>query len=149
LASLASLTALSAPAQELPDGPGKAVVLKVCAGCHGPKQVLGRAHSAEEWGEIVGKMAELGAEGTDDEFNEVVNYLATNFPPKPAADRKVNVNKASARELETGLELPAKEAEAIIRYRDEKGSFKSLDDLKKVPGLDYKSVEAKKERLEY
>jgi competence protein ComEA len=143
---LAVLAATGAQSQQLPDGAGRAVVLEVCGGCHGPKRVLGQAHTAEEWGQIVGKMVELGAEGTDDEFNEAVNYLAVHFP-KSAVGR-ININKASAKELETRLDLPAKDAEAIVRYRVENGNFKSLDELKKVPGLDYKGVEAKKDRLE-
>jgi competence protein ComEA len=145
---LLALPVFGIRAQQLPDGPGKSAVLKVCGGCHGPKQVIGQAHTEEEWGRIVGKMAELGAEGTDDEFNAVVGYLAAHFP-KATSSKKVNVNKSSAKDLEAALELTAKEAEAIVRYREENGNFKSLDQLKKVPGLDYKSLETKKERLEY
>jgi len=134
--------------RELPDGPGKAVTLKVCSGCHGPLRVLGQAHSYEEWGEIVGKMVEEGAVGSDDEFNTVVDYLAAHFP-KQAPGAKINVNRAPAGELESALVLSAKEADAIVKYRDEKGGFHSLEDLKKVPGIDPAKIEAKKERLEF
>jgi competence protein ComEA len=41
------------------------------------------------------------------------------------------------------------DAEAIVRYREEKGSFKTLDDLKKVPGIDPGKLEAKKASLEF
>ena len=59
----------------------------------------------------------------------------------------VNVNKASAADLESGLALTAKEAAAIVKYRTDKGAFKAVDDLKKVPDLDFKKIEAQKDRL--
>ena len=94
---------------------------------------------------MVGEMAAAGAQATEDEFNEIVDYLAAAFPKAP----KINVNKAAAQDLESGLELSAKEAQAIVRYREEKGSFKSIEDVEKVPGLDAKKIEAKKDRLTF
>jgi DNA uptake protein ComE-like DNA-binding protein len=41
--------------------------------------------------------------------------------------------------------LTRKEAAAVIAYLDKIGVCKSLDDLKKVPGLDYKKIEARKD----
>jgi len=45
------------------------------------------------------------------------------------------------------LGLLEREAEAIVKYRTDKGPFKTLEDLKKVPDLDFKKVEAQKDRL--
>jgi competence protein ComEA len=59
------------------------------------------------------------------------------------------VNKAAAKELAEGLELSLKDAEAMVRYRDANGSFKSPDDLKKVPGLDAAKIASLRERLEF
>ena len=59
----------------------------------------------------------------------------------------MNVNKASAADLESGLGLTGKEAAAIVKYRTDKGAFKAVEDLKKVPDLDFKKIEAQKERL--
>ena len=78
------------------------------------------------------------------DIDAIVAYLAKNFPVV-----KINVNKASAKDLEAGLELTTKESEAIIRYREAKGNFKTLDDLKKVPGLDAVKIESKKDRLDF
>jgi competence protein ComEA len=103
------------------------------------------AKTRDEWGAVVGEMAADGAQATEDEFNEIVDYLATAFPKAP----KINVNKAGAKDLEGGLELSTKEAEAIVHYREEKGSFKSIEDVEKVPGVDAKKIEAKKERLTF
>jgi competence protein ComEA len=75
----------------------------------------------------------------------IVEYLSSNFMP----GGKIYVNKAKAKDLETALELSSADAEAIVRYREEKGSFRTLDDLKKVPGLDAGKVEARKDRLDF
>jgi competence protein ComEA len=144
LCVLAMLGGVAAMGQgKLPDGEGKETVLKVCSKCHGPEVVMGRGHTRDEWEGVVVEMVNAGAEGTDAEFISVVDYLTKNFP------KKIQVNKASATELGNGLEISAKEAESIVKYREENGKFKELDDLKKVPGLDFKKVEAKKEKLAF
>jgi len=45
------------------------------------------------------------------------------------------------------LLLLRKEAAAVIAYREKNGLFKSVDDLKKVPGIDPQKIEAQKDRL--
>lgn len=135
--------AAALPQGKLPDGPGRDTTQRVCGQCHGAEVVLGQGHTREEWGEKVSEMVTFGATGTDEEFNVVVDYLSKNFPPK------VNVNKASSKDLQTGLDFSAKEAEALIQYRERNGNYKSLDDLKKVPGLDSKKLDAIKERLSF
>jgi competence protein ComEA len=80
---------------------------------------------------------------TEMEREQIVEYLSRNFA------KKVNVNKAPAAEIEATLEIPAKDAAAIVAYRTAQGAFKSVDDLKKVPGLDAKTVEFNKRRVEF
>ena len=80
---------------------------------------------------------------TQPERDKIVEYLALNFPAK------VKVNKASAREFEAVLEISAENAAAIVRYRTQNGSFKTIGDLKKVPGLDAAKLEAKRELIEF
>jgi len=133
---------------KLPDGPGKATTQKVCGSCHGAELVLGRQEDREAWGSVVNDMIQRGATGTDDEFYEVVDYLATNFS-KTAPVIKINVNKATAKDLEGALRLTAKQAAANVHQREEKGDFKSIEDLKKVPGIDAGKIEANKNRLAY
>lgn len=135
---------LTAP--RLPEGPGKATVVKLCSGCHSAENVIGRGRTYDEWEETLVKMAQLGTKGSDEEFYEVLEYLAEHFP-KPVPSDKINVNTATAKALETGLELSTKEAEAIVCYREKNGNFKSLEELKKVSGLDAKKLDAKRDRL--
>ena len=135
-----------ATAQEkLPAGPGRDAMKKVCSKCHGAENVVGLAKSREEWGEVVGKMVDIGAEGSVDDFNDVVDYLTEHFPQAP----RVNVNKASAKDFEASLGFSSKEAEAIVSYRGAKGNFKSIEDLVKVPGIDVKKVQARRDRFAF
>jgi len=59
------------------------------------------------------------------------------------------VNTATAKELEAALDVGAGVADAIVAFRADKGAFKSLEDVMKVPGLDAAKVEAVKGRLVY
>ena len=146
LSVAATLFLTLANAQEkLPKGPGRETTKRICGACHSAENVAGMAKTREEWGSVVGQMVADGAQGTEDEFNQIVDYLATNFPATP----RINVNTATSKEIESALELSAKEAEAIVHYRAEKGSFKSVEQVEKVPGVDAKKIEAKKDRLTF
>jgi len=133
-------------AQSLPNGPGKDVFEKICNACHEAEIVIGRKGTKEGWNFTVDQMVSRGADVTDQEFDTIVEYLAKNFGKEVA---KINVNKAPAKDIETGLALSTKEAEAIVKYRKKKGSFKTLDDLKKVRRLNASKVEAKKDNIEF
>ncbi|MDQ6705935.1 MAG: helix-hairpin-helix domain-containing protein [Acidobacteriota bacterium] len=148
LCLLSASPTLQAQSLKLPDGAGKPTVQKVCGTCHGAELVIGRQESREGWGAIVEDMMQRGAVGTEDELYEVVDYLATNFSPSSPVT-KINVNKATAKDLEASLRMPAKQAAAIVQQRGEKGNFKSIDDLRKVPGVDAAKIDANKNRLSF
>jgi competence protein ComEA len=44
---------------------------------------------------------------------------------------------------------PRLRSSKVIEYRKKNGDFKSLDDLKKVPDVDAKKLDAKKDRLAF
>ncbi len=48
---------------------------------------------------------------------------------------KVNLNKATAKELAKVKGITANKAKAIVAYRKKNGDFKSVDDLKEVKGF--------------
>jgi mono/diheme cytochrome c family protein len=86
LASLAPWCALGqAPATQLPDAPNRETVQRICSACHPATIVLGRGMTREQWGSIVSNMISRGAKGSDEEFAQVVDYLAQNLPPGKAA----------------------------------------------------------------
>src|SRR5579863_9077161 len=80
--------------------------------------------------------------------SKIVEYLAKTFPALIDI-KKVNVNTAAAKDIETTLELSPETAAAIVRYREQNGAFKTIDDVKKVPGVDAAKIESKKDRLEF
>jgi competence protein ComEA len=107
--------------------------------------VIANGQDRDGWEATITKMAGFGAQGTDDDYTAILEYLVKNFPANPP----VNVNKATAAQLESGLSFTTAESEAVITYRDKNGDFKTLDDLKKVPDLDAKKVDAKKARITF
>jgi competence ComEA-like helix-hairpin-helix protein len=133
---------LPVAAQDLPAGPGKAVFEKMCTQCHGVEGVVRSKMSKDRWMTIVDDMVSRGAKGSDEEIDTVIDYLAANF------GRKVNVNKATASDL-TALGLTADEAQAVIKYRVEKGTVKDIDELAKVPGVAAEKVTGLKDRVEF
>ena len=132
---------------DLPPGPGRDETLKVCGKCHSAEQAASLRQSRTGWEETVSKMVNMGAEGSDDEYEAILVYLTKNFGPE--APKPVNVNKATPVEIESTLALTRAESAAIVQYRADKGDFKGLDDLKNVPGLDFKKIEAKKARITF
>ena len=96
-----------------------------------------------------------GAQLLPDEFDALVQYLTENFGPAKSANVpspanfKVNVNKASAKELADALGISSEDAARIIRYRTEKGNFREWQDFSKVPGIDLKKLETRKDQLAY
>ncbi len=77
------LTAGIALAQSLPNGQGKDVVEKICAGCHDLDPITsseGGTH--DDWDMVVKAMIAMGADIKPEQEAVIANYLAENFPPK-------------------------------------------------------------------
>lgn len=62
-------------------------------------------------------------------------------------DGLVNINTATAEELETLKGVGAATAEKIIADREANGPFKSIDDLTRVSGIGEKKLSAMRDRL--
>ena len=138
------VSCLAAPvAAQLPDGPGREQLLKVCGGCHQAERSASVRLTREGWQDVIGDMIKRGAKGSDDEFAAVLEYLAKNFLGE--APRPLNINRATNIELESVAGLTRKEAAAVIAWLNKVGVCNTLDELKKVPGLDYKKIEARKD----
>jgi competence ComEA-like helix-hairpin-helix protein len=129
----------------LPDAPGRDVTERLCGNCHAVETVASVRHPPEGWRDAIAKMVAAGAEGTEQELETVFQYLSTHFPAE--AQKALNLNTATAIELESIAGLLRKEAAALIVYREKNGPCRKLEDLKKIAGLDYKKIEARKERL--
>ena len=164
-ACAAALLAPLAHAQKEDAGhAGKKLLQRLCAGCHDMALTTNKRATREDWRYTVDKMVAKGAEGTEDELNKVIDYLAEHYGPAKngqeestrdnndapgEAAAKLNINKAAAGKIAGVLQLSGADAAAIVRYRETKGTFKGWPDLKKVPGLDLKKLEARKDRIEF
>ena len=135
--------------QDLPAGPGRETLKKVCTQCHDIDSVPRLRYSRADWTNLVFSMKDMGADATSAELDEIIDYLAKNFGKGEAAAKKVNVNTAAASDLETGLGLTAKESELIVQYRGKNGNFKDLSGLLKVEGVDAGKVQAAKDKIEF
>ena len=49
--------------------------------------------------------------------------------------QKVNINTATAEQLQTLPGIGQAKANAIVAYRENNGNFSSIEDLRKVPGI--------------
>jgi competence protein ComEA len=128
----------------LPAGPGKDATTKICSGCHNVGIVASLRLTRDGWADVVKDMVKEGAKGTDQELAQVLDYLSANFLGE--APRPINVNTAPAIDLESVIGLLRSEARALITYREKK-PCKVIEDLKSVPGLDFKKIEAAKSRI--
>lgn len=145
LLAAAAVWAVPVAARQLPDGAGKDTVIKVCSPCHEPSRAAAFRLTREGWEATVADMRWRGAKGTDEEFTAIVDYLSTYYLGE--ASPKLNMNRATSVELESVVSLLRREAAAVMAYRDKVGGFKSIEDLRKVPGVDFKKFEAAKDRL--
>jgi competence protein ComEA len=124
----------------LPNGPGKTALLKACSPCHGAESAVGHLKTHDEWKKTLDEMAANGADATDEEWNQILGYLDKHYS-------LIFVNKAGANELANVLDVSQADGENVVRYRDEHGGFVTIDDLRKIPGLDAAKIEARKDRF--
>src|SRR5438045_4152402 len=130
----------------LPEAPARELVIRVCGQCHEPQRAASLRLTRDGWEGVIQKMKGLGAGAlaTDAELAQITDYLSENF--KGEAAKPINLNSASAIDLEAVAGLLRKEAAAWIDYR-KKTPCKTLDDLKKVEGLPFSKIDERRDRL--
>jgi competence protein ComEA len=138
--------ARSGLAQEvLPEGAGRDTTVRICSQCHEAQKAASIKLSRPGWLEEIAKMKDLGAAGTDQEFDEVLEYLAAHF--RGELDRPLDMNSAEAIDLESVLGLLRRESAAVLQYRTKRGPFRSLADLHDLDPMILKKIEARKDRV--
>ncbi len=136
---LVALFAVAWAADVAPPAPGLAregqSLKAVCAQCHNLQIVMDTPMSYNAWHDTVQTMVDRGASGTDEQFDDIMDYLHRTMTT-------IDVNTAHADELEIVLNVPEAAAQAIIARRSMR-KFNGLADLKSVPGVDASTVDAK------
>jgi competence protein ComEA len=128
--------------QDATSAKSKQVFEALCAACHPLEDVTSARKTRAQWEETIDTMIANGATGTEADFATALAYLIAQYG-------RVNVNKAPAGEIAEVLELPVKDAEAIVKYREDKGKFEDFDALTRVPGLDAEKLKKKKDAVSY
>jgi competence protein ComEA len=132
---------------QFPDLPGKDATLRACGTCHEPERAASLRQTSDGWDATLSSMTGRGMALSDTDYTTVLNYLAKAFPAE--APKPLNINTAEAIDMETRLSLLRSQAAAIVAYRTKNGKFKTLDDLKKVPGLDFSKIESQKDQISF
>ena len=143
--SVAASLAADDEAKNLPDGPGKETVAKVCIDCHTAGTFRKMRFTEAEWDDKVGDMVDRGAKADERQQAEIVAYLVRNFGP----GARVNMNTAPLSELMVVLGFGADESKALVAYRTDHGAFKDWSEVAKVSGVDAKKVESQKDKMAF
>ena len=122
--------------------PDTGLFTKLCNDCHDAHQVVSRRRTRADWDEVITKMIEKGLAGSEADLDTVFGYLNRNYG-------KVYINRAPADEIVAVLTLSPQEADAIVAYRKTTGSFADFEAIRKVPGIDLKKLEEKKDAIAY
>lgn len=130
------------PAPPAPQAPDYArefqSINAVCARCHN-LQMVDTPRSYDAWHDTVQRMIDLGANGTDDQLDDIMDYLHHTMTT-------IDVNTADPDELQIVLDISEKIANAIVARRKTK-QFTSLSDLKSIPGIHPSTIDAKSQMI--
>jgi competence protein ComEA len=111
----------------------------VCGKCHNLQIVTDTPRSLDDWRDTMQKMVDRGASGTDDQFDDILDYLHR-------TETTIDVNSADATELATVLNASDATVKLIVERRNAK-KFTGLADLKEVSGIDAATLESKSKLL--
>jgi hypothetical protein len=140
LVLLAATLALPLLAQDAPRKPS-AVLQEACGACHGLNR-LDTSRNRSEWKDTVERMVANGADVKANEMESLIGFITRFY------GETIDINKASAQQIQEELDMTPAEAEMIVKARGANGAFKAYDDVKKS-GVDAKRLDPIKDRLKY
>jgi putative heme-binding domain-containing protein len=105
--------AVSVRAQPQPEQKGRADFQRICGTCHSLERATSQRLTRGEWTRVINDMVARGAQGTQDELDNVMTYLTANFGKplagadgvKPKVAPAVNEKPLSEAEIAKGREL--------------------------------------------
>ena len=124
------------------DDPAAPLFAQMCNRCHDAARITTQRRTGIEWEEILNKMIEKGATGTEKDFENVYEYLLRNHG-------KLNINIATPDDIAMILGLSEKDAQGIVAYRKANGPFADFEAVKKVPDIDLKKLDEHKDAVAF
>ena len=139
----AQAPAAQAPAPTLTpeDEKNAAIYTRTCSLCHDAQRILTNRRTRDQWGEVIDKMIERGAQGSEEDFTAVLEYLVSQYG-------RINVNRGSAADLATVLKLSDAEAQAIVAFRKDT-PIADFETLSRVPGIDAAKLSQNRDAISY
>ena len=118
---------------------------KNCTGCHEIERSISLRQDLSGWNNTIAKMVGFGMKSSQTDLAIVAEFLAKHYPAD--AMPPINVNTATAIELESRFSMKRSQSSAFLAHREKVGKFKTFADLKKAPGIDPEKVDAKKTQI--
>ena len=142
-AALSPTVLMQESAQDSTKDPSERAFTNACAKCHPAERVTAMRRTRSQWEEVINKMITVrGAQVFDEDFDAVLGYLTRVYG-------SVNVNRAPAPDIVEVLNISDSLAAAIVTYRREHGAFEDFDALVKVPGIDRRKLEQKRDAITF
>lgn len=78
-----------APPADVPlaEGKGRDVAKRICGSCHSTNVWATQHQTRDQWSGVIDNMISKGADGTDEEFAQILDYLSTDFAPPKDGDK--------------------------------------------------------------
>ena len=130
---------------------GNAAGLKAVGSLYGSRGALvlesdGTGIGVRPFGKItVATAGEVEAGGATQPLERASGSGAPGAGPSPKG--KININRASAQELDALSGIGERKAAMIVEFRRANGRFSCVEDLKKVPGIGEKLFQRNKDRI--
>ena len=87
-------------AQDLPAGKGRETFKTICTACHDTETTTNLRNTRSGWIEVIATMKSNGADGTEAQFTEVLDYLTVNFGKKGEGSSKTAGSSGGAPSLD-------------------------------------------------
>ncbi len=116
--------------------PDRQAVEAVCGHCHTTEVFLNKPRSWERWNDVFADMTKRGANGTDEQLEQVTRFFLENLT-------LVNVNTSAAEELAGVLGVSDAVAQDIIARRQVR-RFVGMAELRTVPGVNPDKLEGER-----
>lgn len=95
-------------AQGLPAGKGRETFKAICTSCHDAETTTNLRNTRSGWVEVIANMKNNGADGTEAQFTEVLDYLTLNFGKKDdGSGKKAGSTAGSSAGGASVIERPA------------------------------------------